>query len=65
MVPVVAAAGTDPARDASPTSRMRPSPVSSPTGRAPDRQNLAPLYWAGLCDAVNMTPGAPIEPEAK
>ena len=28
-------------------------------------QNLAPLYWAGLCDAVNMAPGASRVPEAK
>ncbi len=32
-------------------------PVSSPTGRAPARHNLMPLYWAGLCEAVNMAPG--------
>ena len=46
------------------TSLMRRSPVSSPTGRAPDRQNLMPLYWAGLCEAVNMAPGASSAPAA-
>jgi hypothetical protein len=30
------------------------SPLSTPTGRAPLRQNFTPLYWAGLCDAVNI-----------
>ena len=32
-------------------------PVSSPTGAAPSRHNLIPLYSAGLCDAVTITPG--------
>ena len=41
------------------------SPVSSPTGRAPDRHSLIPLYLAGLCDAVNMAPGASNRPDAK
>jgi hypothetical protein len=27
---------------------MSASPVSWPTGRAPDRQSLIPLYFAGL-----------------
>ena len=35
-------------------------PLSMPTGRAPDRQSLTPLYSAGLCDAVNIAPG-PVE----
>ena len=36
----------------------RSRPVSSPTGRAPVRHSLMPLYAAGLCDAVSMAPGA-------
>ncbi len=47
------------------SSFTRSSPVSAPTGRASARQNLIPLYWAGLCEAVNMAPGAPRDPEAK
>ena len=50
--------------DAAP-SRMSMRPLSSPTGRAPDRQNFTPLYWAGLCDAVNTAPGALRWPDAK
>ena len=46
-------------------SRMSRRPLSSPIGRAPAEQNLMPLYWAGLCDAVNIAPGASREPEAK
>ena len=30
-----------------------------------DRQSLSPLYCAGLCDAVNMAPGASRWPDAK
>ncbi len=41
------------------------SPVSWPIGAAPDRHTLMPLYWAGLWDAVNITPGLSSEPEAK
>ena len=41
------------------------SPVSAPTGRAPARHSLIPLYWAGLCEAVNMAPGASRLPDAK
>ena len=37
---------------------MAARPVSWPTARAPLRQNLTPLYCAGLCDAVNIAPGA-------
>ena len=44
---------------------MSARPVSAPTGRAPDRQSLTPLYCAGLCDAVNMAPGASKRPAAK
>ena len=40
-------------------------PLSSPTGRAPARQSFMPLYWAGLCEAVNMAPGASSFPAAK
>jgi hypothetical protein len=40
------------------------NPVSWPTGRAPDRQSLTPLYCAGLCDAVNTAPGASSVPAA-
>ena len=41
------------------------SPVSTPTGRAPARQSLMPLYPAGLCDAVNIAPGASRLPAPK
>ena len=41
------------------------SPVSAPTGRAPDRHSLIPLYPAGLCDAVNIAPGMSRVPDAK
>ena len=34
-------------------------------GRAPARHILIPLYWAGLCEAVNMAPGASSVPAAK
>ena len=34
-------------------------------GRAPERQSLSPLYCAGLCEAVNMAPGASRWPDAK
>jgi len=61
-------AGVEPEGEAS--SRSAPAltasrPVSAPTGRAPDRQNLMPLYCAGLCEAVNIAPGALSEPAAK
>ena len=58
-------AGPVPARAFFAVSRISPRPVSIPTGRAPDRQNLMPLYWAGLCDAVNMAPGMSSVPAAK
>ena len=41
------------------------SPVPAPMGDAPGPQSFMPLYPAGLCDAVNMAPGAPSIPEAK
>ena len=41
------------------------SPVSSPMGLAPARQSLMPLYSAGLCEAVNIAPGASKWPAAK
>ena len=40
-------------------------PVSLPTGLAPARHNLMPLYAAGLWLAVNMAPGQSSRPEAK
>ncbi len=40
-------------------------PESSPIGLAPARHSFMPLYCAGLWDAVNMAPGAPIWPAAK
>jgi len=40
-------------------------PVASPTGAAEARHILMPLYWAGLCDAVNIAPGASSLPDAK
>ena len=40
-------------------------PVSRPMGRAPDWHSLSPLYRAGLCEAVNMAPGASRLPAAK
>ena len=52
-------------RAAAAWSRTSASPVSCPTGRAPARHILIPLYAAGLCDAVNMAPGASSRPEAK
>lgn len=39
--------------------------MSWPTGAAPARQSLMPLYCAGLCEAVNIAPGRPRLPEAK
>src|SRR5918996_1649848 len=47
------------------SSRTCASPVSCPTGAAPARQSLIPLYWAGLWLAVNMAPGSPSRPLAK
>ena len=47
------------------SASMSARPVSRPIGRAPERHNLRPLYCAGLCDAVNMAPGASRCPEAK
>ena len=35
----------------------RGRPVSWPTGRAPGRHSLIPLYWAGLWEAVSMAAG--------
>ncbi len=37
--------------------RISASPVSWPTGEAPARHSLMPLYWAGLWLAVNIAPG--------
>src|SRR5918996_1449529 len=47
------------------SSRTCASPVSCPTGAAPARQSLIPLYRAGLWLAVNMAPGSPSRPLAK
>ncbi len=44
--------------------RICDRPVSWPTGAAPARHILIPLYCAGLCDAVNIAPGRPIDPDA-
>lgn len=44
---------------------MSARPVSWPTGAAPARHILMPLYWAGLWEAVNMAPGRSRLPEAK
>src|SRR6266498_4051939 len=44
---------------------MSARPVSCPTGAAPARHSLMPLYWAGLWLAVNIAPGASRCPDAK
>lgn len=46
-------------------SRIAESPESWPTGFAPARHILMPLYWAGLWLAVNMAPGMSRNPLAK
>ena len=48
-----------------PSDLISARPVSCPTARAPLRQNFTPLYCAGLCDAVNIAPGASSVPAAK
>ena len=45
-------------------SRSSISPVSAPTGRAPSRHSLIPLYLAGLWLAVIIAPGMPRLPLA-
>ena len=45
-------------------SRISASPVSVPTGSAPARHSLMPLYRAGLWLAVNIAPGRPRLPLA-
>ncbi len=45
-------------------SRSSPSPVSSPTGFAPLRHSLIPLYLGGLWLAVIIAPGMPRLPLA-
>ena len=45
-------------------SRSSASPVSAPTGRAPARHSLMPLYLAGLWLAVTIAPGMPSAPLA-
>ena len=44
---------------------MSRSPESEPTGAAPARHILMPVYFAGLWLAVNMAPGRSSRPEAK
>ena len=44
---------------------MSRRPDSSPTGEAPARHILIPLYLAGLWLAVNIAPGSWSRPEAK
>ena len=54
-------------RSSSKTSARRrttASPLSWPTGLAPARHSLMPLYFAGLWLAVNIAPGRPSEPDA-
>ena len=48
-----------------PSSLICVRPVCSPTGAAPARQSLMPLYCAGLWLAVNIAPGASSLPAAK
>ena len=49
---------------ASTISRSSRRPVCSPTGLAPSRQSLIPLYLAGLWLAVIIAPGRPRLPLA-
>lgn len=66
MVPVVGAAAGAPSSDQRSTMmRISDRPVSWPTGAAPARHILMPLYCAGLCEAVNIAPGRSRLPEAK
>ena len=48
-----------------PSRGSRGGRVSSPTGRAPDRQNFNPLYCFGLWLAVIITAGRSSDPDAK
>ena len=60
IVPAVVAAGCADRGSSSAfwaRSRMSTRPLSCPTGRAPARHILIPLYWAGLWLAVNIAPG--------
>lgn len=62
---VVAAAGLGAPSDHCSTSvRISARPVSWPTGAAPARHILMPLYCAGLCEAVNIAPGRSSAPDA-
>ncbi len=47
------------------SARTSRRPLSSPTGRAPDRQNFSPLYCFGLWLAVIITAGRSSDPDAK
>lgn len=58
-------AGAPSACHPSTLARISASPVSWPTGAAPARHILMPLYRAGLWLAVNMAPGRPRWPLAK
>ena len=60
-----AGAGPVPARDAAINCLISSNPAPRPSGRAPARHSLAPLYSAGLCDAVNIAPGRSRAPAAK
>ena len=55
--PVTAAVGS-PSSASAHRLGSRPGRCRARSGRAPARQNLMPLYCAGLCEAVNMAPGA-------
>ena len=48
-----------------PSALIWRSPVSSPTGAAPARHSLMPLYCAGLWLAVNIAPGASRRPDGE
>ena len=61
MLPSVPAAAGIPR---SAITRSSVSPVPAPTGRAPSRQSLIPLYLAGLWLAVIIAPGMPRLPLA-
>jgi hypothetical protein len=60
-VPAAPPAGAPPA---SIIWRSSASPVSCPTGRAPSRHSLMPLYRGGLWLAVIIAPGMPRLPLA-
>ena len=61
---VAAGRGPTPSSTVDEVARISARPLSMPTGLAPARQNLTPLYCAGLCDAVNIAPGRSSTPAA-